>query len=90
MTEECCKRNFADSLKDSARRVLENPRIVPRAVRLSRLETCHSCDRYLSETDQCSICQCIMGIKTSFANMRCPIDKWEEYTGKPSEEQDED
>lgn len=90
MSEECCKRNFADSLRDSARRVLENPRIVPRAVRLDRLETCHACDRYIPESDQCSICYCILGIKTSFANMRCPIDKWDEYVGKTFEEKDED
>lgn len=79
MEEECCRRNFADSLRDSAKRVLENPRIVPRDVRLGRLEVCHSCDRYLPKSDQCSVCQCIMGIKTSFANMRCPLDKWTEH-----------
>lgn len=80
--EECCRRSFGDSLKDSARRVLENPKLVPRDVRLNRLELCHSCDRYLSKSDQCSLCLCIMGIKTSFANMRCPLDKWEEYKGE--------
>lgn len=78
--EECCRRSFRDSLKDSARRVLENPRIVPRSVRLKRLEICHACDRYLPDSDQCSICFCILGIKTSFANMRCPLDKWYEHS----------
>jgi hypothetical protein len=82
MTEECCKRNFIDSLKDSARRVLENPRIVPREVRSQRLQLCHNCDHYLQQTDQCEICQCIMGIKSSFENMRCPLDRWEEFTSE--------
>ena len=80
--EECCRRSFGDSLKDSARRVLENPKLVPRDVRLNRLELCHSCDRYLPKSDQCQICLCILGIKTSFANMKCPLDKWEEYKGE--------
>lgn len=79
--EECCRRSFGASLKDSARRVLENPKLVPRSVRKERIAICHSCERYLEDTDQCSICQCIMGIKTSFANMKCPIDKWDEWPG---------
>lgn len=89
MAEECCKRSFGDSLRDSARRVLENPKIVPRKVRTERLEICHKCDRYLPESDQCSICFCILGIKTSFANMRCPLDKWFEYPN-PDENLNED
>lgn len=84
--EECCRRSFSASLKDSARRVLENPQIVPRDVRLERINLCHSCDRYLEKSDQCSICHCIMGIKTSFANMRCPLDKWEEWGKEQSDE----
>lgn len=86
--QECCRRSFAASLKDSAKRVLENPKLVPRSVRLDRLEICHSneCGRYLEKTDQCGICQCIMGIKTSFANMRCPLDKWTEWGDTTVEE----
>lgn len=89
--EECCRRNFADSLKDSAKRVLENPKLVPRKVRRERLDICYGkdgtppCDHYLPDTDQCGICQCILGIKTSFANMRCPLDKWTEYPSSTSE-----
>ena len=88
MDEECCRRTFRDSLKDSARRVLENPQIVPRKVRKRRLDICHSCDRYIEDSDQCSICLCILGIKASFANMKCPIDKWMEYKGPAEEEED--
>jgi hypothetical protein len=79
MSEECCKRNFGDSLKDTAKRLLQNPRLAPRSVAQSRLKTCEQCDRYITENMQCSICQCIMPVKTTFANMRCPIDKWEEW-----------
>jgi hypothetical protein len=77
---ECCRRSFATSLKDTAKRLLDNPKLAPRKIARQRLEICESCDRYSKETMQCDICQCIMPIKTTFANMKCPIDKWEEVT----------
>lgn len=76
---ECCRRSFSASLKDTAKRLLENPRLAPRKVAKERLEVCQSCDRYIPENMQCSICQCIMPLKTTMANMKCPIDKWTEY-----------
>jgi hypothetical protein len=83
---ECCRRSFGDSLKDTAKRLLANPRIVPRAVARERLLICEGCSDYKTESMQCTRCQCIMPVKTTFANMRCPIDKWEEWTGEPSNE----
>jgi hypothetical protein len=77
---ECCRRSFGASLRDSAKKVLENPKLAPRSVRNERLSLCHKCDHYLEDTDQCDICYCILGIKASFANMRCDIDKWGEWT----------
>lgn len=74
---ECCRRSFASSLRDSAAEVLKNPKLVPRKVRKARLEVCHSCDYYVSDSDQCSQCLCIMSIKASFEAMDCPLDKWE-------------
>lgn len=79
MEKDCCRRSFGASLLDSAKKVLSNPKLCPRIVRQERLSTCEACDHYLGDTDQCEICLCIMSIKTSFANVRCPLDKWEEH-----------
>ena len=76
---ECCRRSFAASIKDTARRLLEDPTVAPRAVAAERLAICEQCDRYLPETGQCSLCQCYMKLKTAMANVKCPIDKWSEW-----------
>lgn len=86
---ECCRRSFGDSLKDTARRLIQNPRFAPRAVARERLSICEECDRYICDKMQCSLCQCIMPLKTTMANMRCPLDKWTEYDGH-GERLDED
>jgi hypothetical protein len=81
MTEEapdCCRRSFAASIKDTAKRLLEDPTVAPRRVAALRMEVCESCDRY-TEKKTCEICQCFMPIKTTMANMKCPIDKWVEW-----------
>lgn len=78
---ECCRRSFGDSLKDTARRLLQNPRIAPRAVAKERMAICEGCPRYDHDKMQCLLCQCIMPLKTTMANMKCPLDKWFEYTG---------
>ena len=79
MTEECCRRSFAASLKDTAKRLLENPKLAPRKVTAERMEICRACDHFNPVTTQCAQCLCIMSIKTTFSNVKCPIDKWEEY-----------
>ncbi len=76
MAEECCRRSFGASLRDSAAAVLKNPKLVSRAERKERLETCHSCDHYIEDSDQCDVCLCIMSIKASFEAMDCPLGKW--------------
>ena len=81
MTEEapdCCRRSFAASIKDTAARLLQDPTIAPRVVSRQRLDTCESCDRY-TEKKTCEICQCYMPLKTTMANMKCPIDKCVEW-----------
>lgn len=78
--EECCRRSFAASIKDTAKRLLKDPTIAPRAVAAERIAICESCDRYLPESGQCSLCMCYMKLKTTMANMKCPIDKWSEWT----------
>ena len=75
---ECCRRSFAASLKDTARRLLDDPTIAPRDVSRQRLEICERCDRYTAKKT-CEICQCFMPLKTTMANMACPIDLWKEW-----------
>ena len=75
---ECCRRSFAASIKDTARRLLEDPTVAPRSVANERLAICESCDRYTAKKT-CEICQCYMPLKTTMANMKCPIDKWTEW-----------
>jgi len=82
MSEEapdCCRRSFAASIKDTAKRLLEDPTIAPRRVANERMSICEQCDHFKPMTGQCEICQCYMKLKTTMANMRCPLDKWEEW-----------
>lgn len=88
--EECCKRSFASSIKDTAKRIFADPRIAPKAVSAGRMTICESCEHYIPEKTQCSICQCIMPIKTTLANMRCPKDKWVEYNFGQNENRKDD
>ena len=76
---DCCRRSFAASIKDTAKRLLEDPSIAPRRVSMLRMEVCESCDRY-TKAKTCEICQCYMPLKTTMSNMKCPIDKWTEWT----------
>jgi len=76
---ECCHRSFAASIQDTARRLLEDPTIAPRSIAKERIEICQACDRYRSDSQTCEVCGCFMPMKTAAANMRCPIDKWEEW-----------
>ena len=76
---DCCRRSFAASIKDTAKRLLEDPTIAPRAVAKERMAICESCDRYRSDSQTCEVCGCFMPLKTASANMRCPVDKWEEW-----------
>jgi hypothetical protein len=77
---ECCRRSFAASIKDTAKRLLEDPTIAPRAVAKERMTICEQCDRYREQSQTCEICLCFMPLKTASANMKCPIDKWMEWT----------
>jgi hypothetical protein len=76
---ECCRRSFAASIRDTAKRLLEDPTVAPRAVAAERLEICEGCDFYRSDSQICEQCGCFMPLKTAMANMKCPIDKWEEW-----------
>jgi hypothetical protein len=76
--ENCCRRSFAASIKDTAKRLLEDPSVAPRTIAAERLAICEGCDRY-TKKKTCELCQCFMPLKTTMSNMRCPIDKWTEY-----------
>jgi hypothetical protein len=76
---DCCRRSFAASIRDTAKRLLEDPTVAPRTVAAERLKICEGCDRYTAKKT-CEICQCYMPLKTTMANMKCPIDKWTEWT----------
>ena len=76
---DCCRRSFAASIKDTARRLLEDSTVAPRSVANERLAICESCDRYMPESGQCSICMCYMKLKCAMANMECPLQKWSEW-----------
>ena len=76
---ECCRRSFAASIKDTAKRLLEDPSVAPRAVADERIKICEGCDRYMPESGQCSICMCYMKLKCAMANMECPLQKWSEW-----------
>ena len=75
---DCCRRSFSASIRDTAKRLLQDPSIAPRAVAADRLAICEGCDRYTG-AKICEICQCFMPLKTTMSNMRCPIDKWTEH-----------
>ena len=78
-TPECCRRSFAASIKDTARRLLEDPTVAPRSVHNERMEICKQCDRYQEQSQTCEICGCYLPLKTTMANMKCPVDKWSEW-----------
>jgi hypothetical protein len=44
--------------------------------RTARLDTCRSCEHYLSSTTQCHKCKCFMPFKTWLKISKCPINKW--------------
>ena len=76
---ECCRRSFAASIKDTANRILSDPTMCPRDVADYRYSICQACDHFVSKSKTCELCQCFLPLKTVAANMRCPIDKWEEW-----------
>jgi hypothetical protein len=76
---DCCRRSFAASIKDTARRLLDDPTIAPRDVSRQRLEICEGCERFQEKSRICDLCGCYMPLKTTMSNMKCPIDRWTEY-----------
>jgi Family of unknown function (DUF6171) len=70
-------KSFIDSAKDVVAGAISGENIlVSDDVRESRLEICRSCEFFEKVKSRCSKCGCFMEIKTKFANVQCPIDKW--------------
>jgi hypothetical protein len=45
-----------------------------------RLAICRECEFFVSFTQQCLKCGCLMPLKTKLADAYCPIQKWEAET----------
>lgn len=45
-------------------------------LRDKRFEICKSCDFFNKSSTACSMCGCIMSIKTNLPDAKCPIGKW--------------
>lgn len=41
-----------------------------------RFEICRTCPEFIRATNQCSVCGCLMHIKTKLRDAVCPIGKW--------------
>jgi len=78
---QCCRLSWKDSITNTAKKLLENPSIAPGRIAAERMVICESCEEYSSKTTLCNVCHCIMPLKTSFANMECPLQKWHEWEG---------
>jgi hypothetical protein len=84
---ECCRRSFGASIRDTAARLLADPTIAPRQVAKDRLAICESniCGAFNEKSSTCERCGCYMPLKTTMANMRCPIDHWTEWKRSDSD-----
>jgi recombinational DNA repair protein RecR len=49
--------------------------LVDPELRATRIEICKLCDN-LTMLKTCSICSCVMPIKTWIKNVQCPVEKW--------------
>lgn len=47
------------------------------SIKQERMEICRNCEFFVSLTQQCTKCGCIMPAKTSLPNAVCPVHKWD-------------
>lgn len=64
--------NFAKALTEH---IITGKKHVPRSVTLQRLTKCASCTS-IREGFVCNECGCYMGIKASWAEQKCKLNKW--------------
>lgn len=49
---------------------------IPDDVVTTRLDICRGCDSFISKTNQCRECGCIMSLKARLGHAVCPLGKW--------------
>lgn len=80
MTDQnsCCRKGFWESAKDTAKRLAQDATLAPVEVRKERMVICGKCEYF--NDGKCDLCGCVMSLKTTWKNMRCPHDppKWTE------------
>jgi rRNA maturation protein Nop10 len=54
-----------------------NTKYVSQDIYDQRLETCKSCDRFITLTSQCKECGCFMKLKCAVGHAFCPLEKWQ-------------
>ena len=77
---ECCKKSFWESAKDTAARMAKDPSLAPNDVVKERMALCGACDHW--DGGKCALCGCNLYVKTRFNSMRCPDNppKWVEHS----------
>ncbi len=48
------------------------------ALKQERLATCHECENFKERFKKCSVCGCIMPLKVSLVDSKCPEGRWKE------------
>jgi recombinational DNA repair protein RecR len=49
--------------------------VVDKEIRQKRIDICKSCEN-LTDINVCTICNCVMPLKTWIIGSSCPINKW--------------
>jgi hypothetical protein len=53
--------------------------LVPEEIKISRMNTCLSCEHYINLTQMCAKCMCLVPAKVSLKPACCPELKWHHY-----------
>ncbi len=77
--EKCCEYNFFDSMKQTIKNVIQDPRPVPESVKAERMAICEACE--WKKGPKCGKCGCFLALKLKMNNVRCPLSepKWIEH-----------
>jgi len=57
----------------------KNMNRAPSSIVQERLKVCQSCPFFISPTQQCKKCGCIMPQKAKLADAFCPVHKWGKF-----------
>jgi hypothetical protein len=72
-------KDMLEHLRNRVKQIKDAARIIPEEDRNLRLDTCHSCEHFISLTSQCKKCGCVMKAKTYLASAECPVGKWGKF-----------